>query len=73
MSRRPSKAEEERINRLEAALNKKLPPGSRWHQYFCAIFRGQRCDCDQLPPGPRLRRQSGGGGASAKSEEVENA
>jgi hypothetical protein len=30
--------------------SKKLPPGSRHHEPWCAIFRGKRCDCDDDDP-----------------------
>jgi len=33
---------------------RKLPPWSRHHETWCAIFRGKSCDCDDdLPPGRR--------------------
>ena len=61
MPRRPST--EDHINRLEQQRNKTLPPGSRWHQYWCAIFQGKSCDCDdggrRLQP-KRLSPDKGG-------------
>jgi hypothetical protein len=67
MPRKPTKAEEQDWQRLEAKLNKQLPPGSRHHQYWCAIFRGERCDCDDLPPRPSRRIRGDGGGAAAST------
>jgi hypothetical protein len=32
----------EYIKKLEAERNKRLPPGSRWHVYWCAIFDGSK-------------------------------
>ena len=48
--RKPTKAEDDDLRRHEAELNRRLPPGSRWHQYWCGIFRGKRCDCDEGDP-----------------------
>jgi hypothetical protein len=36
----------EYIKWIESERNKTLPPGSRWHQYWCAIFEDKPCDCD---------------------------
>ena len=32
-------------------------PGMRHHEYWCAIFNGGRCNCDDDPPGPRIPRR----------------
>jgi hypothetical protein len=57
--------------RLERERNKRLPPGSRWHQYWCAIFNGKRCDCDEgRPPRPGHRRGQGGGGATVPTKKA---
>jgi hypothetical protein len=50
---------------------KKLPPGSRYHESWCAIFRGKTCDCDDLPPGPRRRRPPPDGDAPTPDRERE--
>ena len=56
---------------LEAQRNKTLPPGSRWHQYWCAIFQGRRCDCDEEPPSvPRRRSGPSSGGAKQVLEDA---
>jgi hypothetical protein len=55
----------EQIKRVEAELNSRLPPGSRWHQYWCAIFHGKPCDCDDDDRPPVTCRLLGGGGAAA--------
>jgi hypothetical protein len=31
-------------------------PGMRYHEYWCAIFNGGRCNCDDDPPGRRIPR-----------------
>jgi hypothetical protein len=54
---------------------RKLPPGSRHHLDWCAVFRGGRCDCeddDHRPP-PRRRRPLPSGGAAERDKELENA
>jgi hypothetical protein len=55
--------------------NKRLPPGSKWHQYWCGIFAGKRCDCDDgyRPPKPRRRPLLGGGAVKQKERELEDA
>jgi hypothetical protein len=70
--RRPS---ERHRDELEAWLNKKLPPGSRHHQYWCGIFDRCRCDCDDdtWKPGRRRRPLPGGTGVKPRSKELENA
>jgi hypothetical protein len=35
---------------------RKLPPGSRHHEPWCAIFRGLLCDCDDGGVRHRPRR-----------------
>jgi hypothetical protein len=52
---------------------KKLPPWSRHHQDWCAIFRGKSCDCDDDDHRPRGRRRSplSGGGVPPKKLERE--
>jgi hypothetical protein len=65
--------DEDYYMRLEAARNKTLPPGSPWHQYWCAIFKGKgkKCDCDD----GRKRRggyqpvQDGGGEAAPTKQQ----
>jgi hypothetical protein len=55
-----------------------LPPGSRHHEYWCAIFVGRPCNCEDPPRGDRrpIRRLGPGGAeqakpkARAKQEEV---
>jgi hypothetical protein len=47
-----------------------LPPWSRHHEYWCAIFDGGRCDCDDRRRGDR--RPTGhlgpGGAEEAKAK-----
>jgi hypothetical protein len=54
--------------RLERERNKRLPPGSRWHQCWCAIFKGKKCDCDDDNYRPGTRRLRGGGGAAVPTK-----
>ena len=62
------------LDELEARRNKTLPPGSRHHQYWCAIFKGGRCDCDDDPPrAPRRRRGPSSGGAKPPARALEDA
>ena len=42
---------------------RKLPPGSRHHEYWCAIFYGRRCNCDDNGDPPRITRRGGPSGA----------
>jgi hypothetical protein len=54
---------------------RKLPPWSRHHEYWCAIFDGGRCNCDDDPPrgDERPTKRLGPGGVElrkAKQEEV---
>jgi len=44
---------------------KKLPPWSRHHEAWCAVFFGKPCDCDDKSdrPTPRRRPPLTGGGA----------
>ena len=37
---------------------RKLPPGTRHHEPWCAVFFGKACDCDDDRPPPRRRRPS---------------
>ena len=50
-------------------------PWGRWHESWCAVFRGKSCDCDDDDGGHRepRRRQPplGGGGAPPKKRERE--
>ena len=50
-------------------------PWGRWHEDWCAIFRGKSCDCDDDGGyrEPRRRRLPplGGGGAPLKNQERE--
>jgi hypothetical protein len=50
---------------------RKLPPGSRHHEPWCAIFRGKRCDCADDNDGDNDRRPVSGGGAPAPEWEKE--
>jgi hypothetical protein len=53
---------------------RKLPPGTRFHEYWCAIYRDRPCDCsddDHRPP--ETRRPLGGGPAHKKEMEMEDA
>jgi hypothetical protein len=56
---------------------KKLPPWSRHHEPWCAIFRDQPCDCDdddRRPPQYRQRPPRGGGAAPPeRKQELEDA
>jgi hypothetical protein len=46
-------------------------PGMRHHEYWCAIFNGGRCNCDDDPPGPRIpRRCLPPGGAPTPKEKA---
>ena len=72
MPRKPARRlDDDDIRRIEAERNKTLPRGSRWHQYWCAIFRGKPCDCEDDAGGQRRRQprpRSGGSSANAKVE-----
>jgi hypothetical protein len=52
-----------------------LPPGSRHHERWCAVYRGKACDCDDdnRRPHRRPRPLPSGGTAPAEHEELENA
>jgi hypothetical protein len=55
---------------------RKLPPWSRHHEPWCAVFKGQPCDCDDddRREGRRRPRPLSGGGAPPKQErELEDA
>ena len=76
MPRKPTRQDYVHIKRIEAERNKTLPPGSRWHRYWCAIFRGRSCDCDEGDGRERQRRPRpmlGGSSASTKKPELEDA
>jgi len=49
---------------------KKLPPWSRHHESWCAVFRGKPCDCDDDNHRPAGRRRSplSGGDVEPKRE-----
>jgi len=49
---------------------KKLPPWSRHHENWCAIFRGKSCDCGDDGRRPQVRRRSplSGGDVPPKRE-----
>ena len=54
---------------------KKLPPYSRHHEPWCAIFDGKPCDCDDGDRRGRRRRYpplSGGGAPKQKEKELED-
>jgi hypothetical protein len=51
--------------------NRKLPPGSRHHEDWCAIYRGKPCDCDDdgdRRPRRRPAPLSGGAAPAPKRE-----
>jgi len=53
-------------------MKRKLPPWSRHHQYWCAIFDGKTCNCDDDNGRGRRRRSpplSGGGAPKEKEKE----
>jgi hypothetical protein len=55
---------------------KKLPPWSRHHEPWCAIFRDKPCDCDdddRRPPYYRKRSPSGGDAPPERKQELEDA
>jgi hypothetical protein len=49
---------------------KKLPPWSRHHEPWCAVYRDKPCDCDDGGHRPRHghRRLRGGGGGVVPPE-----
>jgi hypothetical protein len=51
---------------------KKLPPWSRHHESWCAVFRGKPGDCDDDDHRPASRRRSplSGGDVPPKRERV---
>jgi hypothetical protein len=60
------------MSRRKLPARRKLPPWSRHHETWCAVFRSKPCDCDDLPPGPgRRRRPLPGGDAPAPDRERE--
>lgn len=54
---------------------RKLPPGTRHHEDWCAVYRGEACNCDDDNGGPRYRRRpvAGGGGAPKREKKLEEA
>jgi hypothetical protein len=57
---------------------RKLPPWSRHHEEWCAVYRGKGCDCDDgNDRRPRRRRPLSGDGAPPperkKEKELEEA
>jgi hypothetical protein len=56
-------------------MKRKLPPRSRRHEYWCAIYDGKPCNCDD--DGRERRRRnpplSGGGAPKQKQEEPQEA
>lgn len=55
---------------------KKLPPWSRHHEYWCAVFDGKPCDCDDDGPDRMRRRRpppSGGRETRNRERELEEA
>jgi hypothetical protein len=52
-------------------------PWGRWHEDWCAIFRGKSCDCDDggghREPRRRLPPLSGGGAPLKNQNELEDA
>jgi hypothetical protein len=73
--RPPKPPEQRRLKDLLRSLNdtrwerhpnghdRRLTPGGRWHQWWCAVFQGKSCDCDDLrDPPPKLRSPLSGGG-----------
>jgi hypothetical protein len=67
MPRRFARLDKTAIDRLEAERNKTLPPGSRHHVYWCAIFNGKPCDCGQSDRRRRRGRPRPGQGGSSVS------
>jgi hypothetical protein len=53
--------------------SKKLPPWSRHHESWCAVFRGKSCDCDDNDDRRPRRRPSplSGGNVPPKKRERE--
>jgi hypothetical protein len=49
-------------------MRRKLPPWSRHHERFCAIYRGRPCDCDDDKGPPRYRRRPLAGGNAPAPE-----
>jgi hypothetical protein len=53
-----------------------LPPWSSHHEYWCAIFAGGRCNCDDNPRREDRRptkRRGPEGGEQAKAKQEEEA
>jgi len=61
--------------RRRPPTKRKLPPGTRHHEPWCAIFWGKTCDCDDdHGPEPYYKIRGGGGGQlPKKAKELENA
>ena len=47
---------------------RKLPPGTRHHEPWCAIFYGKACNCDDDRPTPGRPRAPLSGGDAPKRE-----
>jgi hypothetical protein len=62
-------------------MRKKTPmhrrsPWGRWHESWCAVFRGKSCDCDdddRRPQGRRRSPLSGGDVPPKRERELEDA
>jgi hypothetical protein len=57
-------------------MKRKLPPYSRHHEVWCAIFHGKPCDCDDDDRRERRQRYPplrGGGAPKQKEKELEDA
>jgi hypothetical protein len=57
--------------RRKLPARRKLPPWSRHHEPWCAIFQGRSCDCDDDFGPPRRRRPLPSGDAPAPDRERE--
>jgi hypothetical protein len=51
---------------------KKLPPWSRHHEPWCAVFRDKPCDCDDDDPRPPQRSPRGGAPPPERKQELED-
>ena len=54
-------------------MKRKLPPWSRHHEYWCNVFVGRPCNCDdgQRPDHPRRPRPMSGNDKPRKQREPE--
>jgi hypothetical protein len=51
----------------------RLYPWGRWHESWCAVFRGKPCDCDDSSDRPRPRKRPpliGGSAITPTSQET---